>query len=49
MIDKDKSKANRLLKSRAARIRRRARKNIIEQRTLNLFSKLRRMRKRKIA
>ena len=48
-MEKDKSKADRMLRSNAARIRRRARKNMIEKRTLNLFSKLRRMRKKKSA
>lgn len=46
-MDKDKSKADRMSKSEAARQRRRARKNMIEERTLNLFSKLRKLRKKK--
>ncbi len=46
---KDKSKSERMLKSIAARRRRKARKTMIEQRTLNLFAKLRRMRKKKSA
>jgi len=48
-MEKDKSRADRMLRSTAARVRRRARKNMIEKRTLNLFSKLRRMRKKKSA
>lgn len=47
-MDKDKSKADRMLKSEAARQRRRARKNMIEERTLNLFAKLRKLRKKKV-
>lgn len=47
-MDKDKSKADRMLKSEAARRRRRARKNMIEERTLNLFAKLRKLRKKKV-
>jgi hypothetical protein len=46
-MDKDKTKADRMLKSEAARYRRRNRKNMIEERTLNLFAKLRKMRKKK--
>lgn len=49
MIEKDKSKADRILKSNAARIRRRARKIMIENRMLNLFAKLRRLRRKKTA
>lgn len=45
-MTKDKRKADRISKSVYARIRRRARKNMIEDRTLRLFGKLRRMRKK---
>ena len=45
-MNKDKRKADRLSKSINARVRRRARKNMIEDRTLRLFGKLRRMRKK---
>jgi hypothetical protein len=44
---KDKSRSERMLKSESARQRRRQRKNIVTERTLNLFAKLRRMRKKK--
>jgi hypothetical protein len=46
-MEKNKSRAARMLKSSGARLRRRIRKSIIEKRTLNLFSKLRRLRKKK--
>lgn len=48
-MEKDKSKASRISRSNSARLRRRARKKVIEKRILNLFSKLRRMRKKKSA
>ena len=48
-MEKDKTKSDRMLKSEAARQRRRARKQLIEERTLALFSKLRRLRKKKVA
>lgn len=46
-MEKDKTKSDRMLKSESARMRRRARKSLIEKRTLSLFAKLRRLRKRK--
>lgn len=48
-MQKDKSKAERMLRSESARQRRRQRKNIVTERTLNLFAKLRRMRRKKTA
>lgn len=48
-MEKDKSKADRMLKSEAARQRRRERKEVVEERTSNLFAKLRRLRKKKSA
>jgi len=43
---KDKTKGDRMMKSEAARQRRKARKTMIENRTLKLFARLRRLRKK---
>lgn len=44
-LSKDKNRADRLAKSASARLRRKERKSMIEQRTLALFSRLRKKRK----
>ena len=46
LLEKETKRADRMEKSEAARQRRRARRQMIEKRTLNLFSKLRRLRKK---
>lgn len=43
---KEKVRGSRIMKSLAARKRRKAKKEVIEERTTNLFAKLRRKRKR---
>ncbi len=47
MLEKNKSKANRILRSTAARTRRKTRKAMMEARTLSLFARLKRMRRKK--
>jgi hypothetical protein len=47
MLEKDKSKANRMLRSSAARTRRKTRKAMMEARTLSLFARLKRLRRKK--
>lgn len=44
---KSMKRAERMLKSKAARQRRRSRKQMIEERTLSLYAKLRRLRTKK--
>lgn len=44
-MTKDKTRASRMMRSKAARLRRKARKTMIEDRTLRLFARLRRKRK----
>ena len=48
-MEKDKSRAERMLRSNAARRRRKVRKYLIEKKTSNLYAKLRRIRRKKSA
>ena len=47
LMTKNMGRAERMKRSAAARLRRKETKNIIAERTYNLFSKLRRLRKNK--
>lgn len=46
MLEKDKSRANRMMKSLSARLKRKSKKRIVEERTNNLYLRLRKLRKK---